>query len=71
MLTILFHFAQSFLLYFCLQAKLNFHYDNRTRSGTFLRAIQFSEFANMVTTLQSHVNSYCEDYEDGYLPPHL
>jgi hypothetical protein len=41
------------------------------RSSAFLRAIQFSEFVDMVTTLQSHVNSYHDDYEDGYLPPHL
>ena len=66
-----FHFAQSFLLYFCLQAKLNFHYNDCTCSGAFLHAIQFSEFVDTVTTLQSHVNSYRDDYEDGYLPPHL
>jgi hypothetical protein len=30
----IFNFAQSFLLYCCLQAKLNFHYDDRTRRGT-------------------------------------
>ena len=41
----IFHFAQEYLLYFRLQAKLNFHYDDRTRSGIFLRAVQFSEFA--------------------------
>jgi len=67
----IFHFAQAYLLYFRLQAKLNFHYDDRTRSGIFLRAIQFSEFADTVTTLQSHVNSFREEFEDGYLPPHL
>ena len=67
----IFHFAQAYLLYFRLQAKLNFHYDDRTRSGIFLRAIQFTEFADTVTTLQSHVNSFREEFEDGYLPPHL
>ena len=67
----IFHFAQAYLLYFRLHAKLNFHYDDRTRSGIFLRAIQFSEFADTVTTLQSHVNSFREEFEDGYLPPHL
>ena len=67
----IFHFAQAYLLYFHLHAKLNFHYDDRTRSGIFLRAIQFSEFADTVTTLQSHLNSFCEEFEDGYLPPHL
>ncbi len=67
----IFHFFQSFLLYFCLEAKLNFHYNDCMCSSAFLHAIQFSEFADTVTTLQSHVNSYCDNYEDGYLPPHL
>jgi hypothetical protein len=67
----IFHFVQAYLLYFRLQAKLNFHYDDCTRSGIFLRAIQLSEFADTVTTFQSHVNSFREEYEDGYLPPHL
>ena len=66
-----FSFAQTYLLYFRLQSKQNFHYDDRTRSSIFLRAIQFSDFADTVTTLQSHVNSFTEQYDDGYLPPHL
>ena len=67
----IFNFAQSYLLYFRLQSKQHFHYDDRTCSGIFLRAIQFSDFADTVTTLQSHVNSFREQYDDGYLPPHL
>jgi hypothetical protein len=67
----IFRFAQSFFLYFCLQAKLNFHYGDSLRSGAFLRTIQFSELADTVTILQSHVNSYRDDYKDSYLPPHL
>jgi hypothetical protein len=67
----IFHFAQSYLLYFRLQGKLQFHYTDHTRSGIFLRAIQHSDYADTVTTLQSHVNSYWEEYNDGYLPPHL
>jgi len=67
----IFHFAQAYLLYFRLQAKVNFHYDDRTRSGIFLRAVQFSEYADTVTTLQSHVNSFRDKYKDPYLPPHL
>ncbi len=67
----IFHFAQSYLLYFRLQGKLQFHYTDRMRSGIFLRAIQHSDYADTVTTLQSHVNSYREEYDDGYLPPHL
>jgi hypothetical protein len=67
----IFKFAQAYLLYFRLQGKMNFHYDDRTRSGIFLRAIQYTEFADAVTTLQSHVNSYREGIDDHYLPPHL
>jgi hypothetical protein len=66
-----FSFAQLYLLYFRLQSKQNFHYDDRTRSSIFIRAIQFSNFADTVTTLQSHVNLFREQYDDGYLPPHL
>ena len=67
----IFHFAQSYLLFFRLQGKQQYHYTDRTRSGIFLRAIQYSEFADTVTLLQSHVNSYREDYDTGCLPPHL
>ena len=42
----IFTFAQACLLYFRLQAKLNFHYDDWTRSGIFLWAIQYTEFAH-------------------------
>jgi hypothetical protein len=67
----IFQFAQAFLLFFRLQAKVKFHYDDRTRSGMFLRAVQFSEYADTVTTLQSHVNSFRQEYDNGYLPLHL
>jgi hypothetical protein len=66
-----FHFAQSYLLFFRLQRKMQYHYTDRTRSGIFLRAIQHSKYADTVTLLQSHVNSYREDYNIGSLPPHL
>ncbi len=48
----IFQFSQAFLLFFCLQAKIKFHYDNFTQSGMFLRAVQFSEYADTVKTLQ-------------------
>jgi hypothetical protein len=67
----IFSFAQELLLYFRLQEKLNFHYDNRHRSSIFLRAIQFSEFADTATALQTQVNSFRFEYDDGFLPPHL
>jgi hypothetical protein len=67
----IFQFSQAFLLFFHLQAKVKFCYDDRTRSGMFLRAMQFSEYADTVTTLQSQVNSFWQEYGNGYLPPHL
>ncbi len=59
----IFQFSQAYLLYFCLQAKMHYHFTNRTRSGIFLCAIQYSDYADTVTTLQSHVNFYCQDYD--------
>jgi hypothetical protein len=50
---------------------MHFHYTDRVRSSTFLRAIQHSDCADTVTTLQLHVNSYREDFDTGFLPPHL
>ncbi len=67
----IFSFAQEYLLFFRLQAKQNFHYNDRTRSGLFLRVVQSSQFADTITLLQSHINSYREEFEDGYLPPNL
>jgi hypothetical protein len=67
----IFSFAQAYLLYFHLQGKMHFHYGNRTRSGIFLRAIQFSNFADTVTTLLFHANSFRKSFDDDYLPPHL
>ena len=66
----IFHFAQEYILYFRLQSKLNFHYDDRTQSGIFLRAIQHTDFADTVTTLQTQVNTFRE-FDEGYLPNHL
>jgi hypothetical protein len=63
--------AQEYLLYFRLQEKLNFHFDDQNRSGIFLWAIQFSEFADTVTVLHSRMNSFRYEYNNGYLPPHL
>jgi hypothetical protein len=67
----IFHFAQAFLLFFRLQAKVKFHYDDRTRSGMFLCLVQYTEFADSVTTLLLHVNSYWQEFDNGYLPAHL
>jgi hypothetical protein len=67
----IFQFSQAYLLYFHLQGKMHYHYMDRTKSGIFLRAIQHLDYADTVTTLQSHVNSYHQDYGTGNFPPHL
>ncbi len=46
-------------------------FSSRTQTNIFLCNIQQSEYADVVTTLQSHVNAYiCED-NNGYLPTNL
>jgi hypothetical protein len=50
----IFSFAQEYFLYFCLQEKLNFYFDDQNRSGIFLWAIQFSEFADTVCAPNSN-----------------
>jgi hypothetical protein len=67
----IFLFAQEFLLYFCLQEKLNFHFNDCRRSNIFLWAIQSSEFADTATVLQTQINLFRFEYDDGFLPPHL
>jgi hypothetical protein len=67
----IFQIPQAYLLYFCLHAKMHYHLTDCTRSGIFLHAIQHFDYTDTVTTLQSHVNSYREDYDMGFLPPHL
>jgi hypothetical protein len=67
----IFHFAQTYLLYFCLQAKMQYYFTNCVCSSMFLHAIQHSDYVDTVTTIQSHVNLYCEDYNTRFLPPHL
>jgi hypothetical protein len=47
----IFHFSQAYLLYFRLQSKMHYHYNNRARSSIFLRAIQHSDYANTIMTL--------------------
>jgi hypothetical protein len=67
----IFLFVQEFLLYFRLQEKLNFHFDDRQRSNIFLQAIQSSEFADTATVLQTQINLLSFEYDDGFLPPHI
>jgi hypothetical protein len=63
-------FGHTHLLYFHLQAKLGLFLDNRKKSCTFLRAVQHTTYVDVVTTLQTHVETF-QDFEEGYLPPHL
>jgi hypothetical protein len=49
---------------------LNFHFDDCTHSSIFLQAIQFTDYADTVTTLQAQVNTYRE-FNEGYIPSHL
>ena len=66
----IYDFCHAHVLYFCLQAKRGLYYDERTRSSTFLWAIQQTEYVEVVTTLQTHIESY-QDMDMGYLPPNL
>ncbi len=64
-------FCQEHLLYFQLQSKHNMFFSSRTQTNIFLCNIQQSKYADVVTTLQPHVNAYiCED-DNGYLPTNL
>ena len=64
-------FGQAHLLYFRLQAKLGLYYDDRRKSSTFLRSVQHTEFVDVCTILQTHIETFLDPYEEGYLPPHL
>jgi hypothetical protein len=43
----------------------------RTQTNIFSRNIKLSEYADVVTTLQSQVNTYLADDDEGYLPAYL
>jgi hypothetical protein len=64
-------FCHAHLLYFRLQAKHNMFFSARTQTNMFLRNIIPSEYADVVTTLQSQVNAYLADDDDGHLPANL
>ena len=54
-------FCREHLLYFRLQSKHNMFFSARTQTNIFLWNIQLSEYADVVTTLQSQVNAYLAD----------
>jgi hypothetical protein len=64
-------FCREHLLYFHLQSKHNMFFSSCTQSNIFLRNILQSEYTDVVTTLQSHVNAYSCDYDEGYLLTNL
>jgi hypothetical protein len=64
-------FCRKHLLYFRLQSKHNMFFNARTQTNIFLHNIQHSEYADVITTLQSHVNAYLCEKGDGYLPSNL
>jgi hypothetical protein len=65
------NFSQSHLLYFWLQAKKHIYYTPRNRTNIFLWAIAPSEYADVVTTLQTSADSYRHPDDDGNLPDNL
>ena len=66
----IFDFCHAHVLYFRLQAKQGLYYDDRTQMSTLLRVIHQPEYIEVVTTLQTHIESY-QDMDMGYLPPSL
>ncbi len=64
-------FYHDHLLYFRLQSKHNMFFSSCTQTNIFLRNIQQLEYADVVTTLQSHINVYLADNNEGYLPANL
>jgi hypothetical protein len=66
-----FEFCQAHLLYFCLLAKKNNYYDAHMHTSIFLRAISTSEYADVVTLLQTQVDLYRNPDDKGFLPHHL
>jgi hypothetical protein len=64
-------FCREHLLYFRLQSKHNMFFSACTQTNIFLRNIWLSDYADVVTTLQSQVNAYLADDDNGYLPVNL
>ena len=67
----IFEFANSFMLYYRLQAKKGIYHDDRTRSITFLNGIHSPAYADAAATILLNVHNYYSTELDGYLPGHL
>jgi hypothetical protein len=64
-------FSREHKLYFCLLAKKHVFIDARTWTNMFLWAITSSEYADMITTVQLHVDVFWHEDDNGFLPTHL
>ena len=58
-------------LYFRLQAKKQVFINTRDRTTMFLKAVASSKYADIVTTLQSNVDSYRHLDDEYFLPQHF
>jgi hypothetical protein len=67
----IFDFCLSFVLYFRLQAKKGLVHDERTKSITFLQAVWDPAYADIITTLQAHIDTFLSKHDYGCLPPNL
>jgi len=66
--TTILDFCQCHLLYFRLQAKKQVFFTPRDRTNIFLRAVAPSEYADVVTTIMTSVDTYRHPDDDGHLP---
>jgi hypothetical protein len=65
------NFCHAHILYFRLQAKIGLFYDSCKKICTFLWAIQHTEYVDVVTPLQTSVETFQDPYDEGYLPTQL
>ncbi len=63
--------GQRYELYFRLKSKKQVFINTRDCTTMFLKAIASSEYADIVTTLQSNVDSYRHDNDEYFLPQHF
>jgi hypothetical protein len=64
-------FSREHELYFCLLAKKHIFIDARTLTNMFLQAITSSEYADVITTVQLHVDVFRHKDNNGFLPTQL
>ena len=63
----IFDFAHAFQMYYCLLSKKGDFHDDKTRSTTFLQAINNYTFTDLINTLLTCINNYFSMDDDGYL----